>query len=64
MIAEWYFYNSVKSDIRQIRIDWFRRVHHLAINSPLPAKDVCLNSVRTKVRLIEVIALYLSPRKH
>ena len=23
-------------------------MHHLAINSPLPAKDVCVNSIRTK----------------
>ena len=60
MIFDRYFDNSIRSVTRQIRIDLFRRVHHLAINSPLSANNVCMNSIGTKQQLIEIIATYFS----
>ena len=35
-------------------------MHHLAINYPFSAKDICMNSNRTKQQLIEIIATYFS----
>ena len=50
-----YFKKSIKSDTRLQRVDGFKRVH-LGINSPLPPKEICLSSIKTKKKLIEMIA--------
>ena len=39
-IFDRYFPKSIKSDTRLQRVDGFRRVHQIARNTPLPAKEV------------------------
>ena len=59
VIFDRYFPRSIKSDTRLQRVDGFRRVHHIGRNSPLPAKDMCMASTKTKTNLIQVINEYI-----
>ena len=54
-----YFPKSIKSDTRLQRVDGFRRVHHIGRSSPLPGKDICMASTKTKQNLIEVVSEYI-----
>ena len=56
IIFDRYCKKSIKSDTRLQRVDGFKRVHHLGMNSPLPPKEICLSSIKTKKKLIEMIA--------
>ena len=55
IIFDRYFKKSIKSDTRLQRVDGFKRVHHLGMNSPLPPKEICLSSIKTKKKLFEII---------
>ena len=46
--------SSIKSDTRQKRLDQFRCSHTLSKTSPLPAKEVTLRVIETKMQLIEM----------
>ena len=54
-----YFDYSIKSDTRQKRIGVFQRSHTLSLKTPLPAKEICMSSAKTKENLIEIIATVL-----
>ena len=62
IIFDRYFEKSIKSDTRRQRVEAFKRTHHLGINTPLPAKEICMSSTKTKENLIEIIASTLLER--
>ena len=56
MIFDRHYDRRIKSDTRMKRIVGFKRIHHLTLSSPLPAKKVCMSPIQTKKTLIEIIA--------
>ena len=62
LVFDRYFSYSIKSDTRKIRVGSLRRNHFLSLTSVLPAKDICLSSVKTKENLIELISSELLRR--
>ena len=59
IIFDRYYKKSIKSDTRLKRVDGFKSTHHLAMTSPLPAKEICTTSIKTKKNLIAIISEYL-----
>ena len=62
LIFDRYFENSIKSDTRLERIRTYKRSHKFAIRTPLPPKEICMSSRKTKENLIEIIAPKLMER--
>ena len=54
LIFDHYNEFSIKSDTRQERLDEFYCSHTLSKTSPLPAKEVTLRVIKTKMQLIEM----------
>ena len=53
---------SIKFDTRLERIRTYQRSRKLAVRTPLPPKEICMSSTKTKENLIQIISSTLLER--